>query len=91
MKNHSATKLVDIHEAHERSVAGSCENCERKTLFLFTGFRFENVPPQVVREMSNETLMRMKAFCAPFCTQSAEVCFSCRPLSNLELGELSGH
>lgn len=91
MRTQANTKPVDLHEAWERSVAGSCENCERKTLYLVPGFKFQNVPAKVVREMSNETLMRMKAFSAPFCTQGAEVCLRCRPLSNLELEELSGH
>lgn len=88
MRRQQTTNPVNLHDALERASLGACENCEAKTPFLFEGFKFQNVRAEVVRDMTNATLVRMKAFAEPFSTQRAEVCFRCRPLSNLEREEL---
>lgn len=80
-----------VESSRRATGTGTCDNCERATEFLFSGFKFQNVPPAVVRDMTEATLHRMKAVSQPFITQGAEVCLRCRPLSNLEMEELSGH
>jgi len=67
-----------------------CENCDLETEILFDGFKFENSDAQSIRTMSFKQLQRLKYYSEPFATQKAMVCHRCRPLSNLEVAEMSG-
>lgn len=66
-----------------------CENCGRETEYLFAGVKAPPPPPDpsTLRRFKGDMRLAL-ALSAPFMAEAAEVCFQCRPPSNLEIKEL---
>lgn len=87
----SAPRTGRTLKAQARQAAMSqCANCERLTTFLFEGFKFNGESPEAIDAMSDKQLKKLKYYSEPFATEKAMVCLRCRPLSNLEVAEMSG-
>lgn len=71
-----------------------CQNCGRDTEYLFAGF----VYPDVAEAQAKKRVKKHKgtvldnrlvqALSTPFQAEPAEVCWACRPPSNLEIEEM---
>lgn len=79
-----------VKACNRQLAANTCANCGRVTEFLFVGFRFNGEKPGAVLAMSERQLQKLKYYSEPFATEKAMVCLRCRPLSNLEIAEMSG-